>query len=170
MQKNEFDNRANVVRLNNLRIAPRKVRVVVDMVRNMGVEEALAVLQFSHKKAAHDVAKMIESGVANIQLAIPSWAGEDLFVARAFVDAGPTLRRFMPRAQGRAFRVRKRTSHITVVVGAPEDGAKATKAPVTGAVRRPATKTAAAKKTTAKKTTAKKSAATKTAASKGRNS
>jgi large subunit ribosomal protein L22 len=114
MQKNEFQNRANIVRLYNLRIAPRKVRVVVDMVRNMGVEEALAVLRFSHKKAALDVAKMIESGVANIQSVIPAWAGEDLFVARAFVDAGPTLRRFMPRAQGRAGRIDKRTSQVTI--------------------------------------------------------
>ncbi len=152
-----------------VRVTPQKARRVVDLIRGRQASDALAVLQYAPQAASEPVYKVVASAIANARVkadaASEAFDERELVVHTAFVDEGPTMKRFRPRAQGRAFRVRKRTSHITVVVGAPEDGAKATKAPVTGAARRPATKTAAAKKTTAKKTAAKK-----TAASKGRNS
>jgi large subunit ribosomal protein L22 len=152
-----------------VRVTPQKARRVVDLIRGRQANDALAVLQFAPQAASEPVYKVVASAIANARVkadaASEAFDERELVVHTAFVDEGPTMKRFRPRAQGRAFRVRKRTSHITVVVGAPEDGVKATKAPVTGAPRRPATKTAAAKKTTAKKTAAKK-----TAGSKGRSS
>jgi large subunit ribosomal protein L22 len=67
MQKNEFGNRANIIRLKNIRVAPRKLRVLVDMIRDMDVNEALTLLEYSDRAAARDIAKMIESGVSNIR-------------------------------------------------------------------------------------------------------
>jgi large subunit ribosomal protein L22 len=156
-----------------VRVTPQKARRVVDLIRGRQASDALAVLQYAPQAASEPVYKVVASAIANARVkadaASEAFDERELVVHTAFVDEGPTMKRFRPRAQGRAFRVRKRTSHITVVVGAPEDGAKATKAPVTGAARRPATKTAA-RKSTAAKTTTKKTAAKKTAASKGRNS
>lgn len=114
MQKNEFGNRANVVRLEGIRMAPRKLRVVVDMIRNMDVSEALVLLRYSDRVAAQPIAKLIESGVANVREVLRDWPTEDLIVYRATVDEGPTLRRFRPRAMGRAARIRKRTSKVTI--------------------------------------------------------
>ncbi|MBA2662481.1 MAG: 50S ribosomal protein L22 [Bradymonadaceae bacterium] len=109
--------RANQASVLNIRIAPRKARVVVDLVRNKHVEEALQILQFTPKKASPVVAKLIESAIHNVtnseQL---DWDTDDLYVAQAYVNEGPTLRRFTPRAQGRATRINKRTSQITVVL------------------------------------------------------
>ena len=97
------------------RVAPRKARRVVDMVRGAPVDVALAQLRFAPQAAAETVYKTLESAVAN------ATGGEGLdraglVVSRAMVDEGPTLKRFRPRAQGRAYRINKRTSHITVVV------------------------------------------------------
>ena len=98
-----------------VRISPRKARLVADAVRGMGVEEALNKLKFTPKKAAGLVSKVIASAVANASN--ESNADVDkLYVKAAFVDGGPTLKRWRPRAMGRAFIIRKRTSHITVVV------------------------------------------------------
>ena len=156
----------------HVRVTPMKARRLVDVIRGMQADEALAVLKFAPQSASEPVYKVVASAVANARFTAERDSRRldvgDLVVSEAYVDEGPTLKRFRPRAQGRAFRVRKRTSHITVVVGAPEDGVKATKAPVTGAARRPAAKSTA-KKATATKATATKTAAT-SAASKGRNS
>ena len=97
-----------------VRISPRKVRRVVDLVRGRHVMEARRILQFSPLGASRTVAKVLNSAVANAEQkeAIP----ENLFVSRAFVDEGPTLRRFRPRAYGRATRIRKRTCHVTIEV------------------------------------------------------
>ncbi len=98
-----------------VRVTPMKARRVVDMVRGQAVDEALAVLRFAPQAAAETVYKVLESAVANAE----TTEGLDrstLVVSRARVDEGPTLKRFRPRAQGRAFRINKRTSHITVVV------------------------------------------------------
>ncbi len=111
---NEFGNKANIVRLEGVRVAPRKLRVLVDQIRNMDVNEALAVLSFSDRRASRDLIKLIESGVANVRETIRDWNVDDLYIAQAFVDEGPTLRRFRPRAQGRATRIRKRTSRVTI--------------------------------------------------------
>lgn len=111
---NEFENRANIVRLDSLRVAPRKARVVVDMIRDMPVSEALVALQFSDRRVSAQIAKLIESGVANIRNVIPDWDVDELVVTRAWVNEGPTMRRFRPRAQGRATRINKRTSRVTI--------------------------------------------------------
>ena len=114
IDKNEFGNRANVVRLNGVRIAPRKLRILVNQIRNMDVNEASATLTFSDRRAAEDLIKLIESGVANVREHIRDWNVDDLVIASATVDGGPTLRRFRPRAQGRATRINKRTSRVVI--------------------------------------------------------
>ncbi|WP_225071545.1 50S ribosomal protein L22 [Desulfuromonas sp. CSMB_57] len=97
------------------RLSPRKTRLVVDMVRGKGVQEALNILNFSPQKAAGVVSKLVSSAVANAEQ--KGIADVDrLVVATITVDQGPALKRFMPRAQGRATKIRKPTSHITVVL------------------------------------------------------
>lgn len=96
-------------------ISPRKCRLVADMVRGQRVEEALALLDYTPKKAARMVAKTLRSAVANAENNDNADA-ETLFVKTIMVDPGPVGGRFRPRAQGRATAIRKRTSHITVVV------------------------------------------------------
>ena len=98
-----------------LRMAPRKVRLVADLIRGLRVEEALNILTFSRKRAARPMAKLLRSAVANADVK----GGHDLdklFIATATVDEGPTWRRWLPRAMGRATRIRKRTSHVTLVL------------------------------------------------------
>lgn len=112
--KNEYGNRANLIRLNGIRTAPRKLRVVIDQIRGQQVDQALTTLRFSERGAAEPIAKMIESGVANIRNTILDWDIDDLVIARVFVDEGPTMRRFRPRAQGRASKINKRTSRVTI--------------------------------------------------------
>lgn len=109
---------ANKVTASTIRISPPKVRVVVDLVRHKSVDEALNILQFTQKRAAPLVAKMIEGALHNIEQSekLRDWDIDDLIVSKVTVDEGPTLRRFLPRAQGRATRLNKRTSHITVVL------------------------------------------------------
>jgi large subunit ribosomal protein L22 len=101
-----------------VRLSPPKARVVVDLIRHKSVDEALNILQFTQKRAAPLVAKMIESALHNIAQSekLKDWDIDDLVVSKVTVDEGPTLRRFLPRAQGRATRLNKRTSHITVVL------------------------------------------------------
>jgi large subunit ribosomal protein L22 len=101
------------------RVAPRKARLVIDLIRGKSVPEARNILQFSDRAAAEIVLKTLNSAVANAEHGTQVQA-EDLFVTEIFADDGPTLKRIRPRAQGRAFRIRKRTSHITVVVGTKE--------------------------------------------------
>jgi len=97
------------------RTSPRKMRRVVDLVRGQHVEEARRILRFSALGASRDLGKLLDSAVANAEQT-PGIVAQNLVVDRIFVDQGPTLRRFRPRAYGRATRVRKRTSHVTVVV------------------------------------------------------
>jgi large subunit ribosomal protein L22 len=106
-----------------MRTSPRKMRRVVDMIRGQHVEEATRILKFSGLGASQDVEKLVNSAVANAE-ANPGVIRENLVISRAWVDQGPTLKRYRPRAYGRATRVRKRTSHVTVVVETmgPEDG------------------------------------------------
>ncbi len=98
-----------------IRIAPRKVRVVADQVRSKPVGLALEVLEVIHRRGASVVRKCIQSAIANAK-AQGDVNLDDLFVKEVCVDEGPTLRRYRPRAMGRATRVRKRTSHVRVVV------------------------------------------------------
>ena len=108
--------RFNVVQRRFLRSSARKARVVANMVRGQRVAEALDLLRFSRKGVGPELAKLIESGVANITEHAKDWDIDRLIVAEAFVDEGPTMRRFQPRAMGRASRIRKRTSHVTFVL------------------------------------------------------
>ncbi len=96
-------------------VAPMKARRVVDLIRGLPLEEALTVLRFAPQDASNDVYKVVASAAANAthNERLPR---EGLVITEAFVDEGPTAKRFRPRAQGRAYRIRKRTSHITVVV------------------------------------------------------
>lgn len=99
-----------------VRITPRKVRLVMDMVRGESASDALKTLGLVRKAASPVIAKVIRSAIANAENA-KGMDPDTLYVKRAFVDEGPTMKRFMPRAMGRATIIRKRTSHITVVLG-----------------------------------------------------
>ncbi|MDQ3661379.1 MAG: 50S ribosomal protein L22 [Actinomycetota bacterium] len=108
-----------------IRISPTKARQVVDLIRGRHVEDARRVLRFSTRAASAPIAKVLESAVANAEhnRDLPA---DELIVLRTWVDEGPTLRRFRPRALGRATRVRKRTCHISVVVGRVEGAVRPT--------------------------------------------
>jgi large subunit ribosomal protein L22 len=97
------------------RISPRKVKIVIDLIRNKPVERALAILRHTPKAASPLVEKLLLSAIANAENNNDMAKG-DLYVSEVFADGGPILKRIMPRAQGRAFRINKRTSHITVIV------------------------------------------------------
>ena len=99
----------------HVRMSPTKVRRVVDVVRGMDVNEALAVLKFAPQAASDPVYKVVASAAANAENT-ESLRADDLFISQAFVDEGVTLRRIRPRAKGSASRIMKRASHITVVV------------------------------------------------------
>jgi large subunit ribosomal protein L22 len=104
--------------LRYLRITPRKVRVVADLIRGKKVDQALAQLAYVEKRAALPVAKLLRSAVANADQASKGQIDVDrLYVRELQVGQGPSLRRFMPRAMGRAFKVMKKTSHISIVIG-----------------------------------------------------
>jgi large subunit ribosomal protein L22 len=98
-----------------IRISPQKARLVTTVLKGKGVEEALAVLQFIPKKAARLVRKVVESAVANAGQR-PQIDVDTLYIKRIYVDGGPTMKRYRPRAMGRATRILKRFSHITVVL------------------------------------------------------
>jgi large subunit ribosomal protein L22 len=98
-----------------VRTTPRKMRRAVDLIRGQHVEEARRILRFSTLGASQDLGKLLNSAIANAEQN-PGVVADNLWISRAWVDEGPTLRRFRPRAYGRATKVRKRTSHVTVVV------------------------------------------------------
>lgn len=103
-----------------VRVSPRKAREVVDLVRGKSVADAEAILKFSPRAAAEIVGKVVHSAAANAEKNLRI-KPETLFVSEAFVNEGPTIKRIRPRAMGRAFRINKRTSHITVVVKQREE-------------------------------------------------
>ncbi len=104
-----------------VRVTPRKARRVVDLIRGMPADEARAVLAFAPQSASDPVGKVLASAIANAGQSEQADAGS-LVVSRAWVDEGPTLKRFRPRAQGRGYRINKRTSHITVIVSDEPEG------------------------------------------------
>ncbi|HEY7875473.1 MAG TPA: 50S ribosomal protein L22 [Actinomycetota bacterium] len=142
-----------------VRISPTKARLVVNLIRGRHVDDARRVLKFTQRAAAAPIAKVLESAIANAEhnRGLP---GDELVVARAWIDEGPTLKRFRPRALGRATRIRKRTCHISIVVGRSEDT-------IAELPERPASKqtTKRARKTTAGKEGAETAASTATEAS-----
>ena len=101
--------------LRYVRIAPRKVQIVLDLIRNQPVDKAMAILTHTPKAACEPLAKLLKSAIANAENN-HNMNKDDLYVSECFVCPGPTLKRIRPRAQGRAFRVLKRTSHITLVL------------------------------------------------------
>ncbi|MCI5911537.1 MAG: 50S ribosomal protein L22 [Oscillospiraceae bacterium] len=101
--------------LRNERIAPRKVKIVLDLIRNKPVDVALATLELTPKAASPIVAKLLKSAIANAENN-NGMSRDELYVSECYVNAGPTLKRIMPRSKGRAFRILKRTSHITIAV------------------------------------------------------
>jgi large subunit ribosomal protein L22 len=155
----------------HVRVSPMKARRVVNLVRGLPAREALTVLQFAPQSASEPVYKVLASAIANAENN-ERLDPDSLLVAEAYVDEGPTLKRFRPRAQGRAYRIRKRTSHITIVVeSVPANQARAAKAGVAKATK--AAKAVAAEPDetdevestpAAKKSAAKKAPATKAAA------
>ena len=115
----------SIARVRHIRVTPQKARRVIDLIRGKQAAEALAILKFAPQSASEPVYKLVASAMANARVkadASNSYLDEqDLFVAKAYVDEGTTLKRFQPRAQGRAFKILKRTSHITVVLATPDE-------------------------------------------------
>lgn len=103
-----------------IRISPFKARLVVDLIRGKGVEEAEAILRYTPNRAATPIMKVLKSATANAENNL-HLSNDDLFVKACYVDEGPSLKRFKPRARGRADRMLHRMSHITVVVGSREE-------------------------------------------------
>ncbi len=104
----------------HIRMSPRKARQVVDLIRGKNLGEALAILDLSPRGASKAVSKVVRSAAANAENNF-EMDPESLYVAKAYVDQGPTMKRIMPRARGTADRIRKRTSHITVVLAEREE-------------------------------------------------
>jgi len=156
-----------------VRVTPMKARRVIDLIRGMQANDAQDVLRFAPQAASEPVGKVLASAIANATNN-HGMDARDLVIAQAFVDEGPTLKRIRPRAQGRAYRVGKRTSHITVIVSdgttviealpAPKAKAATPPAPASDESSSETAKDSAAKKSTAKKTT--KKAAEKSTAKK----
>jgi large subunit ribosomal protein L22 len=115
----------SIARVRHIRVTPTKARRVVNLIRGKQAQEALAILKFAPQGASEPVYKLVASAIANARVKADAENSyldvEDLFVSAAFVDEGTTLKRFQPRAQGRAFQILKRTSHITVVLATPAE-------------------------------------------------
>ena len=114
----------SIARVKHIRVTPQKARRVVALIKGKQAQEALAILKFAPQSASEPIYKLVESAVANARVKADR-DGEyldeqDLYVKNAYVDEGTTLKRFQPRAQGRAFQIKKRTSHITVELATPE--------------------------------------------------
>jgi large subunit ribosomal protein L22 len=112
--------RTAFARATYVRVTPMKARRVVELIRNLPARQAQSVLAFAPQAAAEQVGKVLASAIANAEHN-NGLDPESLFVSAAYVDEGPTLKRFRPRAQGRAYRINKRTSHITIEVESVED-------------------------------------------------
>ena len=109
-------------KLQNVPSSPRKMRYVADMIRGMEVNRALGTLRFSKKAASADVEKVLRSAIANWEQKNDRRAEDgELFITKIFVDEGVTLKRMRPAPQGRGYRIRKRSNHVTVFVGTKND-------------------------------------------------
>lgn len=98
-----------------IRIAPRKVRIVIDLIRGKNVAEAIAILKFTPKVGAEVIEKVLKSAIANAENNY-NMDADNLYVSTAYVDQGPTMKRIHPRSRGQAFKILKRSSHVTVAV------------------------------------------------------
>ena len=123
----------SIARVRHIRVTPQKARRVVALIKGKQAQEALAILKFAPQAASEPIYKLVAAAIANARVKADKDSEyldeQDLYVANAYVDEGTTLKRFQPRAQGRAFQIKKRTSHITVVLSTPEvaDAAPAAK-------------------------------------------
>ena len=113
----------SIARVRHIRVTPQKARRVVALIKGKQAEEALAILKFAPQGASEPIYKLVASAIANARVTADKTNeyldDADLYVKNAYVDEGTTLKRFRPRAQGRAFQIKKRTSHITVVLATP---------------------------------------------------
>ena len=120
-----------IAKVRNIRVTPMKARRVVNLIRGKQATEALGILKFAPQAASEPIYKLVAAAVANAKVKGESAGAivdeDDLIISQAFVDEGSTLKRFRPRAQGRAFRINKRTSHITVVLATPDEASVNTK-------------------------------------------
>jgi large subunit ribosomal protein L22 len=103
------------------RIAPRKARLLMDLIRGRDVDDAIAMLRFSKQRASGMIEKVIRSAVANATEQAAAPTRNTLYVAKAWVDPGPTIKRFMPKDRGKAYNIMKRTSHLVVTVDEREE-------------------------------------------------
>jgi large subunit ribosomal protein L22 len=114
----------SIARVKHIRVTPMKARRVVNMIRGKQALEALAILKFAQQGASEPVYKLVASAIANARVKADAtneyFDEQDLVISEAFVDDGQTLKRFQPRAQGRAFQILKRTSHITIKLATPD--------------------------------------------------
>ncbi|MCK6068181.1 MULTISPECIES: 50S ribosomal protein L22 [Microbacterium] len=114
----------SIARVRHIRVTPQKARRVVALIKGKQAQEALAILKFAPQGASEPIYKLVASAMANARVTADKenefLDDADLYVSNAYVDEGTTLKRFQPRAQGRAFQIKKRTSHITVVLSTPE--------------------------------------------------
>lgn len=133
--------------------SPRKMRLVIDLIRGRGVEEALSILHFSPKHAARTAEKVLRSAISNLQNKDEAGRVDtaQLYVKTAFVDGGPTQKRISPAPMGRAYRIRKRSNHVTIVVAQREQARKPEPAKPKAAAAAPEKKTKRTAKTTTKK-------------------
>ncbi len=115
----------SMARVRHIRVTPQKARRVVDLIRGRQATEAVAILKHQPQAVSEPLGKIVSAAIANAQVIADrdgAYIDEnDLYIVKAFVDEGITLKRFRPRAQGRAFRINKRTSHITVIVATPDE-------------------------------------------------
>jgi large subunit ribosomal protein L22 len=134
----------SIARVKHIRVTPQKARRVVALIKGKQAQEALAILKFAPQAASEPIYKLVAAGIANARVKADK-DGEyldeqDLYVANAYVDEGTTLKRFQPRAQGRAFQIKKRTSHITVVLSTPEVADASTSSATAGTKNKKASK------------------------------
>ena len=113
----------SIARVKHIRVTPQKARRVVALIKGKQAQEALAILKFAPQSASEPIYKLVAAAMANARVKADKDSEyldeQDLYVANAYVDEGTTLKRFRPRAQGRAFQIKKRTSHITIVLATP---------------------------------------------------
>ena len=113
----------SIARVRHIRVTPQKARRVVALIKGKQAQEALAILKFAPQSASEPIGKLVAAAIANARVKADKDSEyldeQDLYVSNAYVDEGTTLKRFQPRAQGRAFQIKKRTSHITVVLATP---------------------------------------------------
>lgn len=112
----------STARLKYLRGSPQKVRLVADLIRGKGVQEAANILALTHKRAARPLAKLLRSAIANAESRESAVDVDRLYVKEVFVDGGPSLKRIRPAPMGRAFRILKRTSHVTIKLDTRKGG------------------------------------------------